>query len=248
MEWFELYDIAERYMELINPSSPEKVLRIGEIMGMNKDTRIIDFGCGFGEPLALWGKRFGISGIGVDFRPHAVQRARQKMIDHGLGKRIEIVESKGAEYEFERHTFDIASCMGATFIWDGFRPTICALREAIKPHGKILIGEPYWLKNPAPVPADFIERESVYFEHQLLDIAADEGFDFYYMIRSSDDDWTNYEADNWRGLNAWLTDNPDHPDREQVIEWLRKSQVDYLKWGREYLGWAMYVLTPRIEE
>ena len=66
------------------------------------------------------------------------------------------------------------------------------------------------------------------------------------MIRASDDDWANYEADNWRGLNAWLRDNPDHPDRAQVIAWLRTEQVNHLRWGREYLGWAQYILTPRI--
>ncbi len=32
MEFLDLKDISERYMELINPFSPEKVLRVGEVL------------------------------------------------------------------------------------------------------------------------------------------------------------------------------------------------------------------------
>jgi hypothetical protein len=30
-----------------------------------------------------------------------------------------------------------------------------------------------------------------------------------------------------------------------VIAHLRRTQDDYLTYGREYLGWAMYALAPR---
>jgi ubiquinone/menaquinone biosynthesis C-methylase UbiE len=242
MEWYKLYDIAERYMELINPTSPEKVIEAGKHLGLKKGSRLIDFGCGFAEPLALWAEHFGITGIGIDFREYAVQRARQKLIDRGFADEIEIVLGKGSEYKFEKHGFDVAVCLGASFVWDGYRSTIQAMRDAIKPAGTLLIAEPY-LKTDN-VPDDYPEKENVHTEAELMKIANEEGFDIAYLIRSSDDDWAHYEATNWEGLIAWLEENPDHPEKQQVIDWYRKTQDEYLRYGREYLGFAIYILNP----
>jgi hypothetical protein len=45
-------------------------------------------------------------------------------------------------------------------------------------------------------------------------------------------------------LNWWIEGNPDHPEREEVVRHLHKSQEEYLSYGRQYLGWAMFVLAP----
>ena len=69
-----------------------------------------------------------------------------------------------------------------------------------------------------------------------------EGFTFEHLIRSSGDDWDRYEGSNWYGLDRWLEENPKHQGRKQVSDWLIKVQDDYLEWGREHLGWAIYIL------
>ena len=91
MKFLELKDISERYMELLNPTSPQKVLTVGRIVGLKSGSRVIDFGCGFGEVLSLWAQQFCISGIGIDIRENACARARKKMAEQGLAERIEIV-------------------------------------------------------------------------------------------------------------------------------------------------------------
>lgn len=137
MDFLELKNISEQYMELVNPTTPEKVLTIGTVLGLHKGSRVIDFGCGYGEVLALWAQNFGINGVGIDIRPYACDRAQQKMRDHGLAHRISIVCTNAAAYGFEPHTYDVAACIGATFIWDGFQAAIRHMKEAIRPHGKL---------------------------------------------------------------------------------------------------------------
>jgi len=44
----DLKNISERSMELINPTSPEKILMAGRILGLAAGQKVIDFGCGFG--------------------------------------------------------------------------------------------------------------------------------------------------------------------------------------------------------
>jgi ubiquinone/menaquinone biosynthesis C-methylase UbiE len=243
MKFLDLKDISERYMEVINPSTPEKMLTIGKYAGLKPGSRVIDFGCGFGEALALWAEQFGVSGIGIDIRPYACERARQKMATHGLADRIEIVCGNAAAYPFEPHAFDVAACIGATFIWDSYQPAIRQMKDAIRPSGKLIVGEAYWRR--AEVPPDYArDQQSVYTERQLLRLTHEEGFDFEYVARASHDDWDRYEAGNWHGLIRWIEENPDHPERQQVIDHLHQSQEEYLRYAREYFGWAMYVLNP----
>jgi cyclopropane fatty-acyl-phospholipid synthase-like methyltransferase len=243
MTFLDLKNISERYIELINPSTPEKALTIGRVLGLKKGSRVIEFGCGYGEILSLWAERFGISGIGIDVREHACERARRKMAERGFTDRIEIVCGDGAKYPYEKQSFDVAACIGASFIWGGYRNTIRGMKDAIRADGKLAIGEPYWLNER--VPPEFAQKEqSIHTENELLRIARAEGFDFEYAVRASHDDWDRYEADNWRGLIHWIEENPDHPERQQVIDHLHESQDEYLRYGREYLGWAMYVLNP----
>jgi SAM-dependent methyltransferase len=243
MNFFDLVNISERYMELVNPSSPEKVIRLGKFLRLRPGSRVIDFGCGFAEPLILWAENFGITGVGVEIREYACDRARQKLAEKGLSDRIDIVCASGSEYAFQPGAFDAAVCLGATFIWGGFQQTIQAMRPAIRQGGRLGIGEPYWLREQAPVK--YLQQEaSFHSEIELLRLARQEGFDYEYVVRASHDDWDRYEADNWHGLIRWIEDNPDHPERAAVIEHLHKSQEDYLTYGREYLGWEMVVLAP----
>jgi SAM-dependent methyltransferase len=244
VDFFDLVNISERYLEHINPITTEKVLAIGRVLNLQEGKRVIDFGSGYAEALVLWAEQFGISGIGIDIREHVCERARKKISDRGLGDRIQIVCGKGAEYPFEGHGYDAAVCLGATFIWKGFEPTIRAMAKAIPDHGRLAVGEPYWLQDE--VPPEYVRTEQEFFkEHELLQIIRESGFDLVYLIRASQDDWDQYEAGNWLGLVAWLKENPEHPERQQVMDHLHKIQDEYLRFGRQYLGWAVYILEKK---
>ena len=243
MNFFDLVNISEKYMELVNPMTPEKILKIGRYLDLKEGSRIIEFGCGYGEILLLWSQICKISAIGIDIREAVCERAKKKILKKGLSDNIEIVCTSGSEYEFEKGTFDVAANIGATFIWGGFRNTVKAMKEAIHEKGKLIIGEPYWITEK--VPAEYKNKyNDFHTEYELLKIAREEGFDFQYMVRSSHDDWDTYEASNWYGLTRWLDENPDHPERQDVIDRLHKIQDEYFKYGREYLGWAIYILKP----
>jgi SAM-dependent methyltransferase len=243
MNFLDLKDISERYMEWINPVSPEKIALAGKMAGLAPGMRLIDFGCGFGAALALWAEQHGISGVGIDIRPYACQRARAKVAERGLEERIEITQGKGAEYQFESHSFDVAACIGATFIWGGYAQALQALKAAIRPGGKILVGEAYWAKDSVP-PAIAREQVAILPETQLLQLTRQAGLDVAYVVRASQDDWDRYEASNWHGLLRWIEANPDHAERQQVIDHLHASQDEYFRYGREYFGWALYLLDP----
>jgi SAM-dependent methyltransferase len=243
LTFFDLVDISERELEIANPSSAEKMMLVGKSLRLQPGSRVIDFGCGFGEELAMWGEQYGIGGVGIDIRPNACGRATRKMASRGLADRIQIVCGSGSEYTYPAHTFDASVCLGATFIWQGFAGALTALQNAIRPGGRVAIGEPYWLSDN--VPSSYMESQSdIRAENELLQMIRQEGFELENILRSSHDDWDRYECGNWAGLIRWLEENPVYPDRQQVIDHLHASQEVYLQYGRQYLGWAVYVLSP----
>lgn len=238
-----MMSISHRYMELLNPSTPEKILKLGRMLGMKVGTRVIDFGCGCAEPLALWGKQYGITGVGVDISADFCERAAKKLYDQGLADRIEIVCSKGADYPLQKGAFDVATCIGATFVFGGYRETVRALKRAVHPKGRLGIGEVYRIGDN--VPPEYAQKEaSAHAETELIQMTREEGFEIEYVIRTNHDDWDRYSSDNWYGLLRWLEENPTHPDRQQVFEHFRHTQDDYFRYERQYLGWAQYVLAP----
>jgi SAM-dependent methyltransferase len=243
VNFLELKNISERYMELVNPTSPAKIIKAGQIAGLKPGDEVIDFGCGFAEPLILWAERFGISGVGIDIRPYACQRAQNKVAERGLSERLAIICADAAQYAFAPHSFAMAACVGATFIWDSFGEAVHAMQKAILPHGKLVIGEAHWLTDH--VPEEFrLQQTKVTTETDLVEMARGQGFDFEYVLHSNHDDWDRYEADNWYGLLRWIEENPGHPERQQVIDHLHESQDEYARYGRMYFGWALYVLSP----
>ncbi len=246
MNFLELKNISERHLDLINPTTPEKILTAGRVAGMKKDSHIIDVGCGYAEPLILWAMEFGITGLGIDIRPAACERAREKIKSHGLESQLEIVCGNAAEYAFEPQSYDLATCIGATFCWKGgFQEAVREMKRAIKPGGRLIVGEAYW--SHSDVPVEFAQRQlEITTEHKLLRMARAEELELIYVLHSSHDDWDHYESENLRGLSDWLDENPMHPAREDVLQHLHESQEEYLQFGREHFGWALYVLKPSV--
>ena len=243
MEFFELMDISHNYLEILNPTSREKILAVGDVLNLNADSHVIDFGCGKGELLVLWAEKFGISGTGVDISERFSEKARNTIQERKLDRNVEIVCANGSEYTTDEK-YDAGLCIGATFIWGGFRQTIQALKQFVKPDGRLAIGEVYVSND---MPREYIDThlpETTRHEYELLQTAIDEGYDVEYAVRASHDDLDRYEAGNLRGLVKWLNENPTHPERQEVIDRLRGNQDEYFRYGREYLGWAIYVLSP----
>ncbi|OPY53344.1 MAG: ubiquinone/menaquinone biosynthesis methyltransferase [Methanosaeta sp. PtaU1.Bin112] len=244
MEFFDIMSISHRYMEILDPSTPEKVIKLGKLLKLKEGKRVIDFGCGCAEPLSLWAEEFGITGIGIDISRDFCDRARKKLAFKGLSDRIEIVCSNGADYVFEEGVFDAATCIGSTFIFGGYQQTLQALKRAVNENGRLGIGETHWLSNQ--VHPEYAQRQTTtHTEMQLAQFARDEGFELEYIIRASQDDWDRYISDNWYGLLRWLEENPTQADYEQVFNHFRADQDEYLQFLRQSMGWAMYCLAPR---
>jgi hypothetical protein len=60
-------------------------------------------------------------------------------------------------------------------------------------------------------------------------------------IASSEDDWDRYETLHWQAIERWLAENPGDPAAAGIRARHEQAKLTYLRYGRDYLGWAIFV-------
>jgi hypothetical protein len=155
----------------------------------------------------------------------------------GLADRIEIVERDATELELARSAYDVAMCLGASFIWDGLDRTLSALAPAARHGGHVVVGEPYWRRWPLPEGID--DGGYVPLQETAARFAA-AGLDLHTLVDSSLDDWDRYETLHWRAVEEWLDENGADPDAAEFRRRHERYRDEYLAWQRELLGWAIF--------
>ena len=61
----------------------------------------------------------------------------------------------GADFKpDEPHSLDLASCIGASWVFGGHANTLEALITTVRPGGWVIVGEPYWQQEPS---GDYLE-------------------------------------------------------------------------------------------
>jgi SAM-dependent methyltransferase len=230
LPWF--YAIAERDHDIQNPTSPEKIRLMGEWLRLGPKTRLLDIACGKCGPALVLASSFGCRVTGVERHSGFVAAARERVAEAGLEELIEVVESDGREFPLEPEAWDVALCLGATFVWDDLDGTLSALVPAVRPGGHVVVGEPFWRRSP-PVGMDDMGYVSLAETGAKVER---HGISLIGLISSSTDDWDRYESLHWRAVEDWLAENDDNEIRLANEEHKRR----YLA-RRDAFGWAIFL-------
>ena len=233
--------VVESHHELQNPTSPEKILLLGEALGLDGSSRVLDIGAGRGGPAVLLAREFGCRITCVEQWPEFADAARERARAAGIEHLVEVVESKAQDFEIESDGFDAALCIGATFAFDGLVPTVEALAEAVPSRGAVAVGEPFWRVWPLPHDVELRDGEDFLPLAETVDRFESGGVELVSLIASSQDDWDRYESLKWLTLEQWLAAHPDDPQAEEFRAKGRDHRDRHLRWRRDLMGWAIFV-------
>jgi SAM-dependent methyltransferase len=239
-----LHEIAEAHHRILNPFTDDKLDLLGEICRISPGSRQLDLACGKGEMLTLWAARYGLHGVGVDISKIFLAAARERAEELNVAAQIRFVESDAASYEDNPRSYDLVSCMGATWIGDGLAGTLDIMRRHLRPGGLAVVGECYWTSPPPPEAYESLQVSENAFTtlSGTAERCADAGFELVEMVMSNLDSWDRYVASQWWTISAWLRDNPDDVDVPAMRQFLTRARTSHLEYGRQYMGWGAFVL------
>jgi SAM-dependent methyltransferase len=240
---WKFYDITHADHLHANPISPARMEELMGLLDLPPRAQVLDLGCGRAELLVRLAERYGIVGVGIDKSPYAIKRAREEAHRRPSDGQLVFFHPDGADYFAPPGTFDLAMCLGATWMFQGHRGTLQALARFVRPGGLVMVGQPYWIHRPAPeYLAAISEAEDVYGTHAENMLAGEhEGLAPLYALVSSHDDWDRYEGLQWRATARFAAANPEDPDLVELLSRVGAGRAAYLKWGRDSLGWAIYL-------
>jgi SAM-dependent methyltransferase len=244
MDLWKFFDITHREHVVCNPISVEKLEELIALLSLRPGARVLDIASGKGEFLLRLAERYGIEGVGVDLSPHFIADARRKQQQRVPEAHLRFLEMEGADYApDEPESFDVVACIGASWIYGGHEGTLSALAGMAAGESWIVVGEPYWRQPPAEEYLEAIgEQRSNYGTHkENVEVGQAQGLELAYTLVTSPDDWDRYEGLQWYAAERWARANPEDPDVDAVLERVRQNKMAYLTWGRETLGWAIYV-------
>jgi cyclopropane fatty-acyl-phospholipid synthase-like methyltransferase len=223
----------------------EKIEELSRLLRLKQGARVLDIACGKGEFLIRLAELYNISGVGVDISPYCIKDCLEKHQKRTPNSDIKFIEMDGAKYKPETYeSFDLTMCIGATWVYGGYRGTMQILKKMTKPSGLIMVGEAFWLKEPSEeyLKASGMKRDEIgtYYDNVKAG-EREEGLTCIYSLVSNHDDWDRYEWLKWWATDDYVRTHPDDPDIPELLERSRQEKENYLRWERETLGWAIYI-------
>ncbi|PSM45287.1 SAM-dependent methyltransferase [Streptomyces dioscori] len=242
------FTVRESGHRIHNPFTSEKLAALGRALDPVPGTAVLDLACGSGELLCTWARDHRITGTGVDISTVFLAKARARAGELGVADRVDLLHGDASGHVADEPV-GIAACVGATWIGGGVAGTVELLRRSLAPGGIMLIGEPYWRREPpdrATVEGCHAgSRDDYRSLPELVEQFGALGCDLVEMVLADQDSWDRYVAAQWLSTRRWLDANPDDELADEMREDLATGPLRHVRYQREYLGWGVFALMNR---
>jgi hypothetical protein len=113
----------------------------------------------------------------------------------------------------------------------------------VAPGSWVVTGEPYWLQEPCEEYLEVLglPKEALGTHIGNVEAGEERGLDLVHTLVSNSDDWDRYEGLQWSASDEYARSHPEDPDLPELMRRVGEEKAAYLRWGRETLGWAIYV-------
>jgi len=168
---------------------------------------------------------------------------RQRAQACGALERLRLLEIDIADFKPDPECFDLTAMLGGGGIGGGIAGICTALAGWTRRGGYVLIGEGYWVQPPAPEYLAHLEATDDEFRDHRGNVQAgvDAGLIPLHAFVASPDEWDEYEWKYSRSIERYALEQPGDPDVPAMLERIRRWRDGYLRWGRDTLGFGVYL-------
>ncbi|MDQ0200324.1 SAM-dependent methyltransferase [Neobacillus ginsengisoli] len=229
-----------------NPISEEKIMKMIRIVAPKPQDKAIDIGAGKCELLIRLIENYKMSATAIELYDGAIEEAKKRASNRIPEGSIEFIvdDAKQAVEKCEQEGYDFGICIGSTHALGGLETTLQTLKGLVKKNGFIIIGEGYWKQPPS---AEYLQAlggadESECKSHAETVKAGEElGLIPLWSYVANEDDWDEYEWLYSLSIENYCHKNSEDPDCEAMLQRIRTWRQTYLKWGRDTLGFGLYL-------
>lgn len=236
--------IAHRNHSYYNPVSLTKINKVIELLSLAANDKIIDIGAGKGEILLQIIEKYRSSCTAIEHFGDFAKQLKANANNRGILNNIEVIEQDAnlAIKSFSQE-FDVGICIGSSHALGGYNNTIESLTNKVVKGGYIVLGEIYWRKKPDKEYLKFFggNEEDVLSHAENIFTAQKYGLIPLWSSVSTEDDWDSYEWLYSKSIEDYCYHNPQDCDCVEMLERIRKWREMYLKWGRDTLGFGIYL-------
>jgi len=146
-------------------------------------------------------------------------------------------------FRADPETFHLTVMLGASGIDGGIGGICRTLRGWTKPGGYVLVGEGYWKQKPSHDYLAVLGGDaSQSLDHRgNVQAGIEAGLTPLHAVAASDDEWDEYEWKYARAIERYAGEQPADPDVPAMLERVRRWRDAYLRWGRDTLGFGVYL-------
>lgn len=227
-----------------SPVNPTKIDKVIELLSLTDNDKIIDIGSGIGEILLRIIEKYGSTGIAIEHYGNFAEQLKVNAKNRGVLNNIEVIpQDANLAIKTINQEFNVGICIGSSHALGGYHKTIESLSNIVVKGGYIVLGELYWRKKPHAEYLEFLGGDEVDILSHSENIfkAQEYGLIPLSSSVSNEDDWDSYEWLYSKSIEDYCYNNPDDPDCPQMLERIRSWREMYLKWGRETLGFGIYL-------
>jgi len=117
---------------------------------IDKDSYVLDVGCGVGATPCYIAKKHGSRIIGVDISARMVDRSRERAQREKATNRVEFKVADAQDLPFEANLFDAVITESVTAFPEDKQKAVAEYVRVTKPGGYVGLNETSWLKVPPP--------------------------------------------------------------------------------------------------
>ena len=161
---------------------------------VQKDSKILDIGCGGGKNIERFAKQISENGrvVGIDYSEVSVEKStklNQEFIDQGI---VNVLQGSVSEMPFYDETFDIVTGFETIYFWPDFINDLKEVNRVLKKDGLVFFcNEAVYREGEMEKYDDLVELldMKIYSEEVLKDSLEQTGFTDFKAYLNDENDW-----------------------------------------------------------